>query len=352
MAVYDLDDESLAEALDTLAKAQKAFQTLVDTVSSLANWEIKWWIPYTSENGGECTLPGSDARYPTTTSLVPGFQALRNQWLSAIASARLDGAISYQNAAALGTALDAQIAALDGLRSQLRAVIVRRIQCLRRLQAPWNDEDFQDCASAAIGSLRPIGVFDPATGVEDEDPNHNHLVAWRNNMQRQRASLPLPGAIEVWRYNNYGTCNVPAPNGGFVAVATGNDYTLGLRADGSIVAWGANWDGQCNIPARNNGFVAIAAGAYHGLGLKSDGSIVAWGDNYFGQRNVPAPNNGFVAVAGGYGHSLGLKADGSIVAWGLGRRGNRASHTTASALCQRPTTASWRSRGAMSTALV
>ena len=35
---------------------------------------------------------------------------------------------------------------------------------------------------------------------------------------------------------------------------------LGLKADGSIVAWGYNDYGQCNVPSPNTGFVAIAAG--------------------------------------------------------------------------------------------
>ena len=39
-------------------------------------------------------------------------------------------------------------------------------------------------------------------------------------------------------YNNYGQCNVPSPNTGFVAVAAGGYHSLGLKEDGSIVAWG------------------------------------------------------------------------------------------------------------------
>jgi len=68
---------------------------------------------------------------------------------------------------------------------------------------------------------------------------------------------------------------------------------------GSIVAWGDNYYDQRNVPAPNGGFVAIAGDYGHSLGLKADGSIVAWGSNGYGQCNVPAPNSGFVAVPAG-----------------------------------------------------
>jgi len=126
----------------------------------------------------------------------------------------------------------------------------------------------------------------------------------------------LAGEIVAWGYNGAGQCDVPEPNEGFIAVAGGDSYSLGLKADGSIAAWGRNDANQCNVPEPNTGFVSVAGGDSHSLGLKADGSIVAWGYNLYGQCDVPEPNAGFIAVAGGGHHSLGLKADGSIVAWG------------------------------------
>ena len=79
------------------------------------------------------------------------------------------------------------------------------------------------------------------------------------------------------------------------------------QTTGSIVAWGLNDWGQCNVPAPNTAFVAVAAGHYHSLAVRADGSIVPWGRNIYGQYNVPAPNSGFVAAAAGGRHSLGLK---------------------------------------------
>jgi hypothetical protein len=111
----------------------------------------------------------------------------------------------------------------------------------------------------------------------------------------------------AWGSNDDGECNVPVPNAGFVRIAAGYGYSLGLKADGTIVAWGRNDRGQCDIPEPNSGFVGMAGGWYHVLGLRSDGTIVAWGDNYISQGNVPDPNSNFVAVAAGEFHSLGLR---------------------------------------------
>jgi hypothetical protein len=141
--------------------------------------------------------------------------------------------------------------------------------------------------------------------------------------RRTRLGLKSDGTIVAWGSNEYGECDVPAPNADFVAVAAGGGaqwwayaHSLGLKSDGTIVAWGSNNYSQCDIPAPNADFVAVAAGEYHSLGLKSDGTIVAWGHNYYGQCEVPTPNADLVAVAGGSFHSLGLKSDGTIVAWG------------------------------------
>jgi alpha-tubulin suppressor-like RCC1 family protein len=129
------------------------------------------------------------------------------------------------------------------------------------------------------------------------------------------------GRIVAWGNNEYGQCDVPAPNADFVAVAAGFGHSLGLKADGRIVAWGANGRGQCDVPKPNADFKGIAAGGNHSLGLRTDGTIVAWGGNNFGQCGVPAPNADFVGVAAGEFHSLGLTSDGRIVAWGYNSSG-------------------------------
>ncbi|MBK6900025.1 MAG: hypothetical protein IPH09_12405 [bacterium] len=85
--------------------------------------------------------------------------------------------------------------------------------------------------------------------------------------------------------------------------------SLGLKADGSVVVWGWNEYGQCNVPAPNADFVAVAAGFRHSLGLKSDGTIVAWGSNVRYEREVPQPNADYIAVAAFGSYSLALRSD-------------------------------------------
>jgi hypothetical protein len=53
--------------------------------------------------------------------------------------------------------------------------------------------------------------------------------------------------------------------------------TAWAQPTGSVVGWGLNNFGQCDAPAPNSGFVNLAAGYNHSLGLKTNGSIVAWG---------------------------------------------------------------------------
>ena len=57
-----------------------------------------------------------------------------------------------------------------------------------------------------------------------------------------------------------------------MAVGGGYYHGMGLKSDSTIVAWGQNDYGQCNIPAPNKSYVAVAVGMYHSLGL-SEGTI-------------------------------------------------------------------------------
>ena len=52
------------------------------------------------------------------------------------------------------------------------------------------------------------------------------------------------GTVVAWGWNPYGQCTVPAPNSGFIAIAAGSGYSLGLKSDGTIVAWGSNSNGE------------------------------------------------------------------------------------------------------------
>jgi len=62
---------------------------------------------------------------------------------------------------------------------------------------------------------------------------------------------------------------------------------MGLRADGSIVGWGYNYFGQANVPSPNAGFIAIASGYYHNLAIRlAPGDFN--GDGLVGLADYPA----------------------------------------------------------------
>jgi alpha-tubulin suppressor-like RCC1 family protein len=114
-----------------------------------------------------------------------------------------------------------------------------------------------------------------------------------------------------------GLTNLPPGLSNVVAIATGSDHSLALKADGTVAAWGSsNTTGQTNVPANLSNVVAIAAGGSHNLALKADGTVVGWGLNTSGQTTVPAGLTNVVAISAGSGYSIALRADGRVFAWG------------------------------------
>jgi alpha-tubulin suppressor-like RCC1 family protein len=150
-----------------------------------------------------------------------------------------------------------------------------------------------------------------------------------------------------------------------VAIAAGEQHSLGLCSDGTVAAWGNGSLGQIGdntrqstrVPVAVNTAsglsalygktaVTIAAGIWHSLALCSDGTVAAWGDNSSGQlgdntttqRNAPVAVNmstnsalygkAVVAIAAGLHHSLALCSDGSVAAWGDNSQGQLGNNIT------------------------
>jgi alpha-tubulin suppressor-like RCC1 family protein len=170
-------------------------------------------------------------------------------------------------------------------------------------------------------------------------------------------AIKADGSLWAWGYNGFGQLGlgdnadrhnptrVETNARNWVAVAAGNQHSLGLRADGTLWAWGAGDSGQLGqgnyddqlLPKQvgtGSNWVAIAAGSHHSLGIKSDGTLWSWGWGSYGQLghgntdtlNLPTQvgrAENWVAVAGACGsdggggdYSLGLRADGTLWAWG------------------------------------
>lgn len=127
----------------------------------------------------------------------------------------------------------------------------------------------------------------------------------------------------------------------FVAVESGCNHALGVKADGSVWAWGQGLSGQLGdgdhmrrmsaVPVGPGPAPAVktAVGYYFSLALSQDGSVWAWGENGSGQlgdgeqwnRSLPVRVPGMTDVididAGGF-HSLAVKSDGTVWMWGVG----------------------------------
>jgi alpha-tubulin suppressor-like RCC1 family protein len=125
----------------------------------------------------------------------------------------------------------------------------------------------------------------------------------------------------AWGANSVGQTNVPAGLDNVVAIASGQNFCLALRADGTVVSWGHYFQQPgATVPPSATNIVAIAAGnSHHCLALRADGAVLSWGgENGSGQQNVPAGLSNIVALATGGAHSLALDVEGKVTAWGAG----------------------------------
>jgi hypothetical protein len=177
-------------------------------------------------------------------------------------------------------------------------------------------------ALSDVGSGSNLVVITGAvTGLVPGQSYHGRLVV-SNASAVVRGTESLFGVgkqIHAWGDHSHGKADQPAGN--WVAVAAGEQHTLGLLDNGSVVGWGDDYYGQASPPAGLNQVKAIAAGTWHSLALKRDKTVVAWGYNEYGQTNVPAGLSNVVSIAAGGRLSMALREDGSVVVWGYNRDG-------------------------------
>jgi alpha-tubulin suppressor-like RCC1 family protein len=142
-----------------------------------------------------------------------------------------------------------------------------------------------------------------------------------------------------------------------VALSTGFNHTLGLRADGTVWAWGTNDRGQLGNGTAGDGLTwlppspveglthvkQVAANGQHSVVLKEDGTVWAWGAGDDGQLGdgtgkdrlrpvlVPGLTN-VVAIASGSDHTVALESDGTVWAWGFNYSGQLGDGTSTNRL--------------------
>lgn len=152
----------------------------------------------------------------------------------------------------------------------------------------------------AVGSGR--GDVSDWTNIVAIAAGNDHTIGLKSNGKVLAAGGNLHGKCDVSDWKD------------IVAIATDSSHTVGLKSNGRVVATGLNDEGQCDVSGWRN-IVAIATGKWHTVGLRADGRVVAVGYNEEGQCEVSDWRD-IVAIAAGERYTIGIKSDGSVVAVG------------------------------------
>ncbi|QJE96554.1 choice-of-anchor D domain-containing protein [Luteolibacter luteus] len=128
-------------------------------------------------------------------------------------------------------------------------------------------------------------------------------------------ALSRRSLVTGWGANSSNQLAPPSGLGPIIALATGYEHSLAVKAGGTVVAWGNNANGKATVPEELSGVVQVAAGLHHSVALKSDGTVVVWG---WGDSDLqpPAGLPPVKAISSARGHIVALCQDGSVVAWG------------------------------------
>jgi alpha-tubulin suppressor-like RCC1 family protein len=131
----------------------------------------------------------------------------------------------------------------------------------------------------------------------------------------------------------------------WLAVATGDRHSCGLRAPGVLFCWGDNAFGQLGtgdtdartVPARaaiDHVFLSLACGSNSCCALDAEGALYCWGDNLEGKAALddafsapdvlrPTRGNGgpYATLAVGQGHACAIDREGALYCWGRNTTG-------------------------------
>ena len=143
--------------------------------------------------------------------------------------------------------------------------------------------------------------------------NINFSLALLSAIALAQPSAFAAGTVAAW---GGGHGSLPAGLTDVIAISSGIDHSLALKANGTVIAWGHNFDRQSTVPAGLNQVTRIAAGDFFSMVLKSDGTLVGWGSDDYGQLQPPAGLSGVKSISAGHAHVLALRNNGTVVAWG------------------------------------
>ncbi|MBL9030657.1 MAG: hypothetical protein JNM80_02995 [Phycisphaerae bacterium] len=111
----------------------------------------------------------------------------------------------------------------------------------------------------------------------------------------------------------------PKPEGYFKQVATGWQFTVGLRLDGTIEVWGTDGPlGFITNKPPGNDFVQVVAGYEHAYARRANGTVIGWGRSSNGEIATPTTiPNCYTDIACGENFTVAIRCDGTLAAWGL-----------------------------------
>jgi hypothetical protein len=178
-------------------------------------------------------------------------------------------------------------------------------------RGPAGRPEGNDYMAVAIGSSHAVAL-----------KTDGSLVSWGENYQEQVSDTPSgDGFVEIVARDFYSMAlrddgqvfewgerffsqvpydlNEPSP---YVTIAAGHNRRYAIREDGKVYSWGNLWHAP-NPPDGN--YIAIASGDFWTVAIRTNGSLVASGDFPFDANALPDGNN-FVAVSayGQYGMAL------------------------------------------------
>jgi len=119
-----------------------------------------------------------------------------------------------------------------------------------------------------------------------------------------------------------------------IEVASGNEFSVGIKSDGSLVAWGYSpgddlWESTLLIPSEAVNIKKIAIRERLIIALTKTGQVIAWGGwNDYGERDVPSGLGNIIDIAAGRDFGAALRQDGTTVLWGAWYNGHFAQPTT------------------------